>query len=197
MNLLRPFFLGVLLFGSLAAAQETPPPAGELVTPPVLTARSVQRGDLSGFVTLFGGTPRAVNLLGSAGSAATSSANLELGIALSDLITLKVLTGLTALSSGGTVLWGFNAGGGADFYLRDSSSMVRPVIGFDVRFGKYVSMVPDEVALNLGARFGAAVFPYRFLALRISAGVDLPMQFKNTVFGIQLVPFELGAGIFF
>ena len=169
-----------------------PPP------PPIDEPKSVQRGDLSGYVTLFGGVPRAVTLLGASGSsAAASAANIELGISVTDTIAVKVLGGLTVLSSGSTLLWGFNAGVGVEAYFRDSHSMIRPVLGADVRVGKYVSLISDEVSLNFGARFGAAFFPYRFLALRISAGVDVPMQFKNSIFGVQLVPFELGAGLFF
>lgn len=169
-----------------------PPP------PPIDEPKSVQRGDLSGYVTLFGGTPRAVTLLGSSGaSAAASAANIELGISLTDVVALKVVGGLTVLSSGQTLLWGFNVGAGVEAYFRDAHSMIRPVLAADVRVGKYLSIISDEVSLNFGARFGAAFFPYRFLALRISAGVDVPLQLKNSIFGVQLVPFELGAGLFF
>lgn len=157
---------------------------------------SLHKGQVAAFVAVVG-RPSPVDLLSPDGATAVNSAYLDMGFALSDTVVVRVLFGGTLLASQSMALWGFNVGVGGDFYFRQPTDRVRPLVGALVRAEKYASAEAQDFALNVGGRVGAAVFPWSFLAVRVTGGIDVPMQLRHGVFGLQVVPFELGIGVFF
>jgi len=204
-------FAAVLLSLTFAAldarADEMVPPASAsaTVSPPAQAGppasqeaekKSLGRGDFTMFVTAFGGTPRAFQLLD--GGAAPAAASIEAAFSLTEQLALKAVLGGMFLHSEGMTSWGFSVGVGADAYLGSSRSALRPVLGGEVQFGRYIAAEGgDTFFVNVGARAGAAYFLTSNLVIRLTAGLDVPVQLKNTVVGAQLVPFELGLGLAF
>lgn len=189
-----------LLLPSTSFAEETRlpgPDGGASSTAPTAQLdredKSARQGDWAAFVTALGGTTRAFEQLDA--DSAPAAATVEVGYFVADVLMIKGILGGTVLSSEGTTGWGFSAGAGADLHLGQPTAQLRPLVGLELRLGKYISTQSDSVFLNMSARAGAAYFFTRNFAVRLAAGVDAPVQLKNGVFGLQIVPFELALGI--
>lgn len=185
-------WLSVAAFTAASPADEAfaaePPPA------PVISAA---KDDWTTQVSLLSHAPVMLNLV--APTNVPPTAEVSVGRLVTDSVAVVALAGfaLGGNLQGGAPSWGFGAGFGVDVLFRKPTDTVRPMLLGDLRLLKLVSAQPDDIAAAMRYRVGVEFFVLRWLSLRAAAGVEVALAFKSGAFALGLLPFDIGAGLYF